>query len=233
MRVFSGVDPATGRKSYLAASVRGVDRAAYRAADKELTRLLSQVDQQRNVASSVGFAEATEEWLPTTELEESSRRTYRGYLDRTLIPALGDTPLRTIDPRILEQLYVDLRRCRHRCTPTRRTNRERRGTAGNALPTPRHTCSPLAASTVRQMHWIVSGTMGTAVRWGWLGRDGGRGVSRRWPVARRRRSRPGGDLVVWSYPPNGPCSSSTEAELAPVGAAAEHNAARIITWRWR
>jgi integrase len=47
------------------------------------------------VESSVGFAEAAREWLRTTELEQSTRKTYHGYLDRTLLPALGDTPLAT------------------------------------------------------------------------------------------------------------------------------------------
>jgi hypothetical protein len=71
-------------------------------------------------------------------------------------------PLRDLNPRVLEQLYADLRRCRLRCTP-RRGRRD-------------HVCRPFAASTVRQMHWVISGTMQSAVRWGWLDTNIARGT---------------------------------------------------------
>jgi integrase len=36
-----------------------------------------------------------------------------------------------------------------------------------------HVCRPLAGSTVRQIHWILSGAMDRAVRWRWIGKAGG------------------------------------------------------------
>jgi len=38
---------------------------------------------------------------------------YRGYIERTIRPALGDDPLERIGVRVLDEFYADLRRCRH------------------------------------------------------------------------------------------------------------------------
>ncbi|GAA4537174.1 hypothetical protein GCM10023175_05330 [Pseudonocardia xishanensis] len=109
----------------------------------------------------MSLREASGEWLRAAELEESIRRAYCGLLDRTL-PTFGDMPLRDLSPRILEQFYADLRRCRLRCTP-RRGRRD-------------HVCQPFAASTVRQMRWVISGTVQSAVRWGRLDTNLARGT---------------------------------------------------------
>jgi integrase len=49
MRIFSGADPVTGRELYRTITVRGTDRAAQREAQKELTRLLRQVNESQKV----------------------------------------------------------------------------------------------------------------------------------------------------------------------------------------
>ncbi|HEY4004566.1 MAG TPA: site-specific integrase, partial [Pseudonocardia sp.] len=86
VRVFSGIDPVTGQRQDLTATVRGTDRAARRAAERELTRLQHQVDQQRVVSSMVSLTEAMAEWMRTSELEDSTRKTYAGYITRTIGP---------------------------------------------------------------------------------------------------------------------------------------------------
>jgi integrase len=165
VRVSAGQDPVTGKRLYLTETIPGTDKAAYRKADKVLVRFLRRLDVARTVESAVSFREASSEWLKSTELEESTRADYDGYLRRTLLPAIGDTPLRDLNPRILEQLYVALRRCRLRCDDRRR----------GPKPEP-HACRPLASPTVRQMHAIVSGTMESAVRWDWLNTNVARGA---------------------------------------------------------
>lgn len=45
VRVYSGVDPVTGKELYLLETIRGADTAARRRAEKALTRLQAQVDQ--------------------------------------------------------------------------------------------------------------------------------------------------------------------------------------------
>lgn len=67
----------------------GADRAARRRAEKTLTGLLAEVDKQRAPTSTVTLADVLDEWLRSVELEDTTRRTYVGYIDRTLAPALG------------------------------------------------------------------------------------------------------------------------------------------------
>ncbi len=128
VRVFSGADPVTGRDLYLTSTVRGTDRTAQREAQKELTRLLRQVDEQRTPNSTVSLGHALDEWLRTAELEETTRTSYSGYIERTIKPALGKVALPKVETRVLESLYTALRRCRARCSgkPFIETHRRRR-----------------------------------------------------------------------------------------------------------
>jgi integrase len=63
----------------------------------------------------VALAYALDEWLRVTELEESTRKTYVGYIERTIKPALGHLQVKKIDARTLESFYTELRRCRICC----------------------------------------------------------------------------------------------------------------------
>ncbi len=92
--------------------------------------------------------------------------TYDGYVDRTIKPALGDAAINKITARMLESLYADLRRCRGRCDgkPFIEHKKEGDRDCGTAKCKP-HKCKPMAASTVRQIHAIVSGTLDAAERW--------------------------------------------------------------------
>ncbi|MBB5909117.1 tyrosine-type recombinase/integrase [Actinoalloteichus hymeniacidonis] len=150
--------------------MQGIDKAAHRKADRAMTRLLAQVDGQRAATSVVTLGYAIDEWLRTSEHEESTRKTYLGYIDRSIKPVLGGLAVSKIDARALESFYTELRRCRTRCdrNPFIEKHATRAehdcGTAGCRV----HVCKPMAASTVRQMHAIISGTLTAAVRWDWI-----------------------------------------------------------------
>jgi len=34
------------------------------------------------------------------EIEDTTRNTYEGYIDRTIVPALGSTPIRKVSARV-------------------------------------------------------------------------------------------------------------------------------------
>ncbi|AXX28619.1 Integrase [Actinosynnema pretiosum subsp. pretiosum] len=154
---------------YLAATVRGTDRAAYREADKAMTRMQAEVDGQRAATTTVTFSHAVDEWLATVELEESTRDSYVGYVERTIRPVLGDVQVRNLTARTLESLYADLRRCRVRCSRRPFVEHAVRGAHECAESKCRpHRCKPMATSTVRQIHAIISGTLNAAVRWDWI-----------------------------------------------------------------
>ena len=58
---------------------------------------------------------AVDSWLRTHEAEASTLDAYRGYVERTIRPAFGATPVGSITVRLLKELYAELRRCRKRC----------------------------------------------------------------------------------------------------------------------
>ncbi|WP_233576144.1 N-terminal phage integrase SAM-like domain-containing protein [Saccharopolyspora rhizosphaerae] len=104
----------TGRRTYLRETINGTDKAAYKRAEKALTKLLAQVDNQRHTPSTVSLSFALDEWMRTSEIEDSTRHTYSGYIDRSIKPALGETAVNKIPARMPEGFYTDLRRCRAR-----------------------------------------------------------------------------------------------------------------------
>jgi integrase len=92
-----------------------------------------------------------------------------------------------LDAEILESFYADLRRCREHCAGRRfmehRTSvphecDEHEGSACRP-PAPKtcrawaracrqHKCRGLSDSSIRQIHWILSGALNRAVRWRWI-----------------------------------------------------------------
>jgi integrase len=187
--VYAGVDPLTGKGHYLTESTRDE-----REAQKILTRLLNQVDERRNPRTRATLGAALEAWLRTHEAEETTLDGYRGYVRRTIEPALGTVPIAKITAQVLEELYAELRRCRHRCRDGEpavdhrtavahecRTIRHKRrpGRPGPAphdcsvagcvvVECPPHSCTPMSASSIRQVHWIMSAALAAAVRWEWI-----------------------------------------------------------------
>jgi hypothetical protein len=70
--------------------------------------LLAQVDRQRAPASRVTLNHALDAWFDVHEGEATTLDTYRGYATRVIRPALGETAIAKISPRMLEQLYSQL-----------------------------------------------------------------------------------------------------------------------------
>lgn len=187
--VYAGLDPLTGDRMYLRGST--TDPAE---AERMRTRFLSQVDDGRNAKTKATFGATLDAWLTTHEAEESTLDGYRGYVRRTIEPALGAVPIAKVTPKLLEDLYADLRRCRARCRGGEpavdhrttmahecRTVRHKRkpGRPGRephdcaaagcvVVECPPHRCTPMSASTIRQVHWILSAALGAAVRWEWI-----------------------------------------------------------------
>lgn len=170
VRVYAGIDPVTNKPRYLAETIKGTDRAARRRAEKALTKFQAEVDKQRSPETSVSLAHALDEWLRVNEIESTTRGTYEGYIERTIKPAIGSVAIDKLGARTLETLYQELRRCRVRCDGKPFIERHKSDEAHDcaALECKPHVCRPMAASTVRQIHSIISGTLSAAVRWEWI-----------------------------------------------------------------
>lgn len=183
MLVYAGIDPLTGRPHYLTEST--TDEAK---AQQALTRLLADVDEQRNARTKATLSVALDAWLRVHEVEENTRRAYAGYIRLHIKPALGQVPLSKITAHLLEELYAELRRCRarcdgrprvdhratgpHECRAVRHRSRKRDHdceAAGCVVVECRpHECRPLSAQMIRQIHFTISGALAAAVRWEWI-----------------------------------------------------------------
>lgn len=119
----------TGKKRYSTRTVRGGKREAQRTLAAMVT------DAERGLtprsSATVGdllearFTQATQDFSPTTVKET------RGFIDRSLLPGLGERPLAKLRPAELDAFYARLR--------------EAGGVDGR----------PLAAATVRRIHVIL------------------------------------------------------------------------------
>jgi integrase len=166
IRVSAGYDPVTGRQLMLSGSA-DTEEAAVLVRD----RLREQVRDNTAARTNVTLGYLFDEWLSGHQVEETTRDSYRLLINGFIRPALGNTPLAQLcrqGPRPFEQLYAELRTCRRRC--------HGRSLVEHRTPRPHtcdvrcaaHVCKPLAVSSVRQCHAVLSGALSAAKRWGWI-----------------------------------------------------------------
>ena len=187
--VYAGLDPLTGKRMFLSESTTDAVEA-----ERIRRRLVAQVDDQRGPRTGATFGRALDAWLRTHEAEETTLDGYRGYVRRTIEPALGAVALTRISAQVLEEFYAELRRCRQRCRDgepavDHRTavehacrvvrHKRRPGRPGPeahdcakagciVVECPPHRCTPMSASSIRQVHWIISAALAATVRWEWI-----------------------------------------------------------------
>jgi integrase len=189
--VYAGVDPVTGKDSYLTESTKDEKQV-----DEIKTRLQAQVDRQRNAATKATLGYVIETWLDQHDGDDTTIDGYRGYFRRTIDPHLGDVPAGRVTAQILEKFFAQLRRCsvicqgqplvdhrttrphecrvvKHRRKPGRPSVRAQAehdcATAGcTVIECKPHTCKQMAASSIRQIHAVISGSLDLAVRWEWI-----------------------------------------------------------------
>ncbi len=119
-----------------------------------LTRMQGQVDEDRHPKSDITVGRAIEQWLEVAALEATTRERYDDLIRIYITPTFGSLPAAKLDAEVLERFYARLQRCRALCS----------GRSGSG-----HICRPLSSSTVRKIHFILSGALERAVRWRHLG----------------------------------------------------------------
>ncbi|MGH3572900.1 MAG: tyrosine-type recombinase/integrase [Pseudonocardiaceae bacterium] len=166
IRVSGGYDPVTGRQLFHSGSADTEDAAIVLR-----DRLRQRVQDATAARTNVTLGYLLDEWLSGHQVEDTTRATYLLLIDSFIRPALGDTPLSRLcrlGPRPFEQLYAELRTCRRRCHGrTFVEHRTPRPHACDERCAP-HACKPLALSSVRQCHAVLSGALSSAKRWGWI-----------------------------------------------------------------
>ena len=167
VRVFGGRDPLTKGRHSLTEIVPAGPRAAAEA-EKVRARLLNQVDERRNPKTSATLNQLLDKHLELIDVEGTTLRTYRGYVDGHVRPLIGSIKVGALDPDVMDSFYAELRRCRAHCD--RRAYREHRTSRDHECDERcrQHVCTPLGNATIRQIHFILSGAFKRAVRWRWV-----------------------------------------------------------------
>src|SRR3954452_15663117 len=144
----AGMDPLTGRRRALRETV-----GTRREAEKALTRMQHQVDEQKHPKSGITVREAIQQWLEVAELGVTTREQYDDLIRLYIGPTLGDMQAEKVDAELLERFYSRLLRCKHLCS---------------GRPSKGHVCRPLGPSSVRKIHYILRAAFARAVRWRYL-----------------------------------------------------------------
>lgn len=138
LRVSTGRDPVKGRYRYVSRTVQGTRKEAEAALAALVTQVTTGAGGHSGTDATVG--ELVEQWLDLKR-DTLSVTTWEGYAGKArfrLIPALGKVPVRKLTVRDIDAFYRVLARDEQ-----------------------------LAASTVRQIHNVLTGSLAQAVRWGW------------------------------------------------------------------
>jgi integrase len=168
VKVYAGTDPVSGRRHDLTETIPP-GPTAKRDAQKALTRLLNQLDEQRNPRTRATVNQLMDRYLELITLEPTTRNTYEGYIRNHIRPLLGDLPVARLGGEVLDSFYTQLRTCRAHCRGRRYVEHRDQGEHECNDRCRPHVCRPLADSSVRQIHGILSGACKRAVRWRWLG----------------------------------------------------------------
>ncbi|OZM71593.1 hypothetical protein CFN78_18880 [Amycolatopsis antarctica] len=167
VRVYAGHDPVSKREHYLTETIPAGPNAE-RQAEKARTRLLNQVDEQRNPRTNATLAQLIEKHLSVAELDPGTLRGYRRNYENHVKPLIGATKVGAIDAHVLDSFYAELRRCRAHCDGRTRIDHRTHHPHACDERCGKHVCQPLATSTVRRVHFLLSGAFKRAVRWGWI-----------------------------------------------------------------
>lgn len=138
--------------------------------------MLDQVEAEARPDRSATVAVLLRRWMDVVDHELTTRETTEGYVRRTLVPALGEMPVRKIQHRVdlIDRLYTHLRRCNQLCDG-------RNGGEG-------HVCKPMSPGGVRRLHGILSASFNYGISWGWMERNPAEHAHP--PKLTRRRARP-------------------------------------------
>ncbi|MFG1820700.1 hypothetical protein ACGFIF_43575 [Kribbella sp. NPDC049174] len=87
--VYAGIDPVTKRRHYLRETIPANTPKAAEEAERAIRRLQSQVDERRQPRTNASLSQLIDRHLELAELDETTLRTYRGYVRNHIEPLIG------------------------------------------------------------------------------------------------------------------------------------------------
>jgi integrase len=157
-----GIDQVSKRRHYLR-EVLPAGPSAAKEADGAMRRMASQIDERRYPRTSATVDQMLDRYFELVDLEQNTVTTYAGYAGRHIRPLIGRVKLGELGGDVFDSFYAELRRRRDHC--------DRRPYVVHRTARPHecderchpHVWRPLAASTIRQIHFILSGALKRAV----------------------------------------------------------------------
>src|SRR6185437_14823656 len=167
VKVYAGEDPLTGRRHFLRETIPPGPNAG-REAEKARARMLNQVDEGRNPRTKATVNQLMDRYLDVLDVDVTTRKSYEGYIRNHIRPLLGKLPVAKLTGETLDSFYTVLRRCRTHCAGRpliEHISSDQHECTKKCKP---HQCRPLAASSIRQVHFCLSGALKRAMRWQWI-----------------------------------------------------------------
>ncbi len=167
VRVYAGSDPLTKRRHDLVEIVPAGPKAEARA-EAVRVRLLNEVDERRNPRTKATIGQLLDRHFELATWEPTTRDTYVRYAKKHIRPLIGTTKVGALDGDVFDSFYAELRRCREHCDRRPYVAHRTSGEHACDQRCSPHVCTPLGVSTIRQIHFILSGALKRAVRWRWI-----------------------------------------------------------------
>ncbi|CAM4098236.1 tyrosine-type recombinase/integrase [Kibdelosporangium persicum] len=167
VKVYAGNDPLTGRRHYVSETVPPGPHAE-KEAEKVRTKLLNRVDEQRTPRTKATVNQLMDRYLELLDVDVTTRKSYEGYIRNHIRPVLGKLQVGKLNGEAFDSFYAVLRKCRARCGGRKFIEHRTKNPHECNDKCKNHTCKGLATSSMRQIHWILSGALQRAVRWGWI-----------------------------------------------------------------
>ncbi|XVV02728.1 tyrosine-type recombinase/integrase [Actinosynnema sp. CA-248983] len=170
VRVYAGIDPITRKRHDLTEVIPAGPNAEAKAREVR-DGFLRQVDERSNplTKASVGFI--VRHHIEKARLERTTREAYEGYARKHIYPIVGHFKADSFDVDTLDSYYEELERCRDHCTGGKEVDHRTAGPHTCDRRCRPHVCKPLAAWTVRKIHYILSGAYKRAGRKDWVTRS--------------------------------------------------------------
>jgi len=167
VRVYAGIDALSGKRNYLIETVPAGPKAASEA-EKVRRRLVNQVDEQRNPRTKATVNQLMDRYLELLDVEETTLDRYEQTIRVHIRPLLGHLPLAKLDGETIDNHQAILRRCRAHCDSRPFVEHAVDGPHECSEKCRPHVCRPLATSTIRKVHFCLSGALARAIRWRWI-----------------------------------------------------------------
>ncbi|WP_370588578.1 tyrosine-type recombinase/integrase [Pseudonocardia sp. C8] len=167
MRVYAGIDALSGKRNYLVETVPASPKARAEA-ERIRTRFINQVDEQRNPRTKATVNQLMDRYLELLDVEETTWQRYEQTIRCHIRPLLGELTVAKLDGETLDSHQAILRRCRDHCDGRRKIAHAVEGPHDCSEACRPHVCKPLATSSIRKVHYCLSGALSRAVRWRWV-----------------------------------------------------------------